>query len=309
MEVLTPSTPATTTEVTTPNTETEAPKKEDAGKEPSGEKKPEEEVPEYKKVKHKVKVNGKEAEVDYDELVKRYQLAEAAEERFQSAAKMRQEADSIKQQLAEYETDPWAYMAKHGKDPYQAAEQLLLRKLQWEQMSEEQRALEIEKQKRIELEKRIEDMTAKERQDALAKAETQAIKEIDDEISEAVTELGVKPTPALIAQIAATLLSYHEAGKQVTAKEVVKRVRDQISTSAREMISSMSVEDLRAFLPKGHLDGLRKAAVDSALAQDPMRSRKPKQADDTSPRAPKGPISTDSYFAKLDQKFKQAPRR
>jgi hypothetical protein len=251
---------------------------------------------------HKVKVNGAEQEVELSKLIERYQKEEAADEKFKSASQLRREAEDMKAQFADIDKNPFEYARKKGIDIHQLAEDILIEKLKWEQSSPEQKELAMERQKRLEYEKRIEELTEKDRHSAAAQAEAKAAKEVDDEIGDALGELGMKPTKAIVANIATTLLSYHEAGRNVTAKEVVKKVRENLQESFKEHISSMSVEDLRAFLPKSHLDGLRKADVQTALAQDPMRSRKKPDATATATRSNK-PVSTDDFFKNMDKKF------
>lgn len=264
-------------------------------------------IPEWKKIKHRVKVNGKEAEVDYDELIKRYQQEAAADEKFKSAAQLREEAAARAKEAEEFEKDPWGHYKKKGKDPYQIAEDLLLQKIKWEQMSQEQKELAEERAKRLELEKRLEDMTAAERAQLQQQADAKAAQEIDDEISAAIQEQGLKPTPAVIAQIAANMLVHLEGNKKVPAKDVVRRTHESIQSAAKELITGMSVEELQAFLPKEALDGLRKAGVAKALAQDPMRSRKEQSATSTTERSGvqtiRRNVSTDEAFAALDKRF------
>lgn len=252
----------------------------------------------------KVKINGAEQDVTIEKLIERYQKEEAADEKFKSAAQLRREAEDLKAQYAEIDRNPFEYARKKGIDIHALAEDILIEKLKWEQSSPEQKELAMERQKRLEYEKRIEELTEKDRNLATQQAEAKAAREIDDEISEALGELGAKPTPAIVANIATTLLSYHEAGREVSAKEVVRRVRENLTVSAKELITSMSVEDLRAFLPKSHLDGLRKAAVESALAQDPMRSRKKPESQESPTRSNK-PVSTDDFFKQMDEKFRR----
>jgi hypothetical protein len=253
--------------------------------------------------KYKVKVNGEEREVALNDLIERYQKEEAAEHKFQSAAQLRKEIASLEERLAK---DPFGYAREKGANIEDLAEQILLEKLRWEKMTDEQKELVMSKQKMSEYEKRIQELTEKDQKLAASQAEAKAAQEIDDEISQALAELGSKPTPGIVAAIATQLLAYHEAGRQVSAKDVVKKVRENLSMSAKELISSMSVDDLRSFLPKSHLDGLRKAAVETALAQDPMRSRHKRAEKTEAIQAPKKPVSTDDYFKQMDAKFKRS---
>jgi hypothetical protein len=252
--------------------------------------------------KHKVKINGVEKELPLSQILAGFQKGEAADERFKSAAQLRQEAEALKAEYAEIDKNPFAYAQKKGINIHQLAEDILIDKMRWEQSSPEQKELAIARQKQLEYEQRIEQLTEKDRQTQSAQIEAKAAQEIDDSISEALGELGMKPTKAIVANIATTLLSYHEAGIEVTPKEVVKRVRENLQLSFQERLEAMSVEEVRALLPKKHLDGLRKAEVESAMSQDPMRSRR-KQEAASQPVTARKPVTTDDYFKSMDKKF------
>lgn len=277
-------------------------------------------APEYTKIKHKVKINGIEQDVDYADLVNRYQQEKAADEKFKSAAQIRDENAKKQREFEEYEKDPWKFWQKRGIDPDEAAEQRLLKKIRdereqnlqgksWDQLSDEEKAfsLDIERRKRLDSEKRIEEMTAEQKKCLVKEAEAKAASEIDEEISAAIKEYGFKPTPAVIAQIAANMLAHLEGGTGVSAKDVVKRTHESVRSASKEYITSMTADELQAFLPKESLDGLRKAMTKSALAQDPLRSRKDdsQTAPQSKPRASHGPTSTDDAFAQLDKRFQR----
>ncbi len=253
---------------------------------------------------YKLKINGQEQEVPVEKLIERYQKEEAADEKFKSAAQMRKEAEELKRQYAEIDKNPFEFARKKGIDIHQLAEDILIEKLRWEKATPEQRELALAKQREIEYEERLKEYTAKEEADKFSQAEATAAKQIDDEIGEALGELGCKPTPAIVANIATTLLSYHEAGREVSTKEVVRRVRENLRANAQELVSSMPIDELKTFLPKSVLDGLRKASVESALAQDPMRSRKKPEQQEQNVSSSK-PVSTDDFFKQMDEKYKR----
>lgn len=69
----------------------------DRAEEESGSEVAEEEEPQ----KYKIKVNGKEEELTMEELIERAQKSQAAEEKFQEAARLRAEADALRKQNIE----------------------------------------------------------------------------------------------------------------------------------------------------------------------------------------------------------------
>jgi hypothetical protein len=281
-------------------------------------------APSFKGTKHRVKVDGTEAEVEYDELVRDYQLRKVSDKRLKEAAELAKRVKAEFDQVESFRKDPWAALKQAGQDPYALAEQLLLQKMEWEGLSEAERRAQLAELKAQSLEERIgaEEKRAKEARSA--QAEAQALREIDDEIGDALKSSGKKPTPRMIARITETLIAHHERQleglrqqfgdeipeeaysrvQRLPASEAVKRVHREYLGDVAEFLSGMSAAELKQALPREILDALRQAEVDAVLSQDPVGSRKARTepAPRSSQRASKR-MSTDDYFAKLEEKI------
>lgn len=277
--------------------------------------------PDFRKLKHKVRVEDKDDEVDYDELVRGYQKARASDQRFQTAKQMMREVEAFKK-------DPFAALKSAGVDKAQIkqmAEQLLLEEIEWEALSPaEQRAIKAEheaKSVKEELEKRTKAEKAKERE----AAETQAVAEIDEEIGQALKAMGRRPTPRLVARITETLIADYERQLQalraehgeelpedaysrlqrMPADRAVKHVQREYVSDIAEYLASLPIDEVRKVLPKELLDGLRQADVAQVLAQDPAGSRKPKAEQPPRQSREKAKrMSSDEYFKKLEEKWR-----
>lgn len=262
------------------------------------------EAPSFKGTKHKVKVNGLESDVDYDELVSSYQLRKASDERFQQAKKMSDQADLTKRELAEFTKDPFKFAAKHNVDPYQLAETLLLQKLEYEQMPESDRKLLAAEQRSKQLEAELETRTKSEREAAQTQAQAKAAQEIDEEISAALNELGRKPTPRFIARMAESMLAHLESqdGERPDAKSVLRKVNSEYATDVAEYLENLPEDQLLTALPQKIRDALRKAEVKHVMSQDPVKSRHEKR-DAPQKQVNVKRMPTDHYFQKLDKKF------
>lgn len=263
----------------------------------------EEEIRELaKKIKHKTKINGKEQEHDYDRLVQLAQLYPAADEKFQQASQKDQEVRKATAEIQQFQQNPWEYAMARGMDPYAMAEQLLLQKLEWESMSQEQKDLEKERIRSARLEEELNKRTASEKQEKLRLAESQAGQEIDQEIGAALKSLGKRPTPRLIAETALAMLAHHEAGGKLAASDAVAMSNRNIDAAVQERLESLTVEEARKVLPAALLDGLRKADVERVMAQDPLRSRRAATSPESKPRQAKI-TSSDEYFERLEKRF------
>lgn len=269
------------------------------------------------KPKYKVKVDKEELEVEVDELIKRYEHVSASNKRMKEAADLRKQAQA---ELEALKKDPWSKIKELGHDPYDLAEKLLLEKMEYDGLSEgEKRALQAE-MKLAQLEKAQQDQDKARSEFLRQQAEHQALKEIDSEISQALAEYGHKPTPRLIARIAETLLAHHETSRsklkeqfgeeipeeawtkaeRLSAKDALKRVDEEYMSDILEYLEGMPVEKL----PKSLREKLREHELKQVLSQDPAGSRKPRQEMQASKKEKAVRTSTDTFFARMDQKFK-----
>ena len=277
----------------------------------------------------KYKVNGKEVEIDLSDETRLDILVSkglGADERFREAKKMMDSIESKYGKMPEWQKNPFWKVIAEGADPTEVAEQLLLEKIKWEEMTDEQREFEKTKRERDQLKSEREKAQEAEREKAQTEARAKAAKEIDDEVTTALKALGRKPTPRLIARIAETLIAEHErqiaplvrqygdldkipdsafqAVKNLPASEAVGRVHKEYLSDIAEYLGALPIDEVEKLLPKQILDGLRQSQVQRVLSQDPMGSRKPRDPSSTpQTRQPaKKRMTTEEYFA---QKLKQ----
>lgn len=252
----------------------------------------------------RVKINGKEKEVAWDELVTNYQLREASDEKFRQAKQLAEEAGMTKKEMQAFLKDPWEFAKKNGLDPYDLAETLLLQKLEYEQMSPDAKARMAAEKRAKELEEDLENRTKSERENAKNAAVAQAVKEIDEEIGEALKASGRKPTPRLIARLAESMLSHLERqdGQRPRAQDVLKNIDHEYMGDISEYLENMPVERLLEVLPQSVRDAIRKADVQRVRSQDPTKGSR-RTLDDAPRQAKIKRMTSDNYFKNLDKKF------
>src|SRR5512138_624677 len=132
----------------------------DADGQPETQKK--EETPAQKK--YRLKVDGEEIEVDETELTRGYSRAKAANKKFEEAASMRKDMQSL---LTQLKNDPLSVLTNPalGVDFKRIAEDFLIEQLRQEQMTPEQRAI-ADKDRQLEQFKRTEEMRQKQAETA-----------------------------------------------------------------------------------------------------------------------------------------------
>lgn len=260
-------------------------------------------VQSFKGTKHKVKIDGKELDVDYDELLRDYQTREA------SSARMRQASQLVEQAKKERESwrkDAFGALKEHGHDPVKFAEDILLQKIEWEQLDPRERKAREAEHRAKTLEEQLGQVKSAEEARELQLAETAAHQELEADILGALKASGRKPTPRIVARLAETMLAHLDASqgaKRVTAADVLSGVQREYDLDLVDYLSELPVEQLRQVLPRKVLDALRKADVDQALSQTPtFETRREKSATPPPARRSKG-MSTDSLFSQLDKKY------
>lgn len=249
----------------------------------------------------KVKVDGHESEVDETELVNSYQKAKAADKRFQEAAQKAKQAEQI---MSALESGDIKFIEqKLGKAKAKALfEDYLIQDLEYEALSPtEKRARELElenktlKQQQEEEKKRVQDQ---EKQKYLQKAH----EEIDNEVHQALSELGMKPTPRLAVRIVDEMIARLEAkGEAIPAKDASARALKGLQSDISEYLPTLTLEQLQQIIPPKVIDMLREGEVNRVLGDRSQRRSKPQQSNQ--PKQQK-PVGIDEYFKRLESKIK-----
>lgn len=281
------------------------------------EPKPIDPLAEFRGKKIKQKVDGQELEVDLEEIIKAYPKISAADKRFMEAASIRKQVDGLLKNITEAQ-DYQSLVKLMGKEKAEKfAEDLLLEKINYEQMSPEQRrAFELEQENKT-LKSREEEAKRARLEQERAAIRAQAVQSIDTEISAALKELGKKPTPRLIARIAEQMLVSLEAGeegldemgnpiprKRMPARDAMTRTLSEFQAELREYIDGLSVEEARKVLPKTLLDGLRKADIDKVITPFHSRSVKPSEEKPKSTNKKHNKMRSEDWFAAMESKFR-----
>lgn len=272
----------------------------------------------------KFKINNREVDVDLSDEAKIDALISkglGADDKFREASKLAQKYSK----LSEWEKNPFFEVLSKGANPLELAEKLLLERIKWEELTPEQREFEETKKERDALKAEREAMSKKEKESRYAAETAKAAQEIDAEVTEALKAMGRKPTPRLIARIAETLIAEHEnqiaplleeygdidaipeemfqAVKGLPASEAVGKVHKEYLNDIAEYLKDLPLDEMKKILPKEILDGLRKADVQSALSQDPVGSRKPRDVSQPTQKQPVKRMSTDEFIKNLEKRL------
>jgi hypothetical protein len=245
---------------------------EDSGEEFDGE---EEATPAEKKKAeaaarkaYKLKVGGKDVEVDEAELLKRAQMGYSADEKWQEASRMRKQMEGFVQLM---QRDPAKALEQMGFDVDKLAEERIQRRIEEMQKSPEQ--IEREKIQReleeLKAEREAERTEAQEREKQ--RLQEQYAIEIENDISSALDDnkFGVPKSPYVVKRIADTMILAVQEGirtnnsklKNITAKDVLPIVQEEIKNELAEMYSIAPDDVFEQLVGKDRLNKYRKAKI------------------------------------------------
>jgi hypothetical protein len=257
--------------------------------------------------KHRVKVDGKEAEVDFDELVKGYTHGAAANARMREAAEARKELEAARQrerQILESMRNPdsiFEMAQKQGIDIDSYMHDRVLKKMQYEMMSPEERAS-------YERDRKLEQYEARDRKEAEArqKAELErmrqhAVTELETNILAHLEKQGGNVSPAVVGRAVDAMIAAMQAGQEISIEEAFKRASGWFERERKSIFDA----EIRAMLEKGEVpkelaEAVRKKDMAALRREPPKRTAPEAQAQKMSPEN-----SVDDFFNSLEKRYKK----
>lgn len=214
------------------------------------------EAPQPNLKKFKLKVDGEEVEEELDlnneqDLIKRLQLARAAEKRISQAKSEKQKAMEI---LKAFEDG--TLLRKHPK-ARDLAEQLLVEQLEDEMLSPEQKELkqlkkfkEDKEREELEKQKAIEMAAAQQKEKAIAD-------QFQKTIIGALDKSGLPKTPDMAKRMAYIMKKNLDLGLQLTPDELAVEVKNELNTLLKALIGSAEGDQLIGLLGEDAAKKLR----------------------------------------------------
>jgi len=260
---------------------------------------PTENIPEYRKIKHKVKIEGQERDVDYDDLVRGYQMETVSQKRFREAREQQQQALSL---IDQFKKDPAEVMRQLGLDPDEWSEKRVAKKLDYEFMTPEQRELFDLRNKMSEYENKDKSAREQEEQRRRQEIETQAAEEVDGLISSLMSQAGYKVSPRVLAAAAQELyndIANDRTLSEETVKQALKRGRDAMASDYGEWLSALPIEEAIKILPQEFQKSLRQFWTKQVTEGKPFSMPKTTPVKSESGSRKQGVRSTvDDFFEK-----------
>lgn len=264
--------------------------------------------------KYKVKLDEDEMEVDEDELLRGYTHAKAANRKFQEAAAERKraaeekaKAERLYQQL---KTDPFKAISELGLNPRELSEEFLLKELEKESWTPEQKkAFELEqKVKEYETKEQERERLAKEHQ-ARAEAEKEAReqhemtekihKEYETKFIETLQSSSLPRNPTVIRRVAEVVFNSLQEGYEIPVEQAVKIVEKDMRSGISDLIRSLDGDRLIEFLGDDTVKKLRKH--DAAKVKNPIPNQKSQPKEEPKPKKSEYIDSNEWYRQMMDK--------
>ena len=258
--------------------------------------------------KYKAKVDGKDLDIDYDELVRGYGHNSAANARMREAAELKKAAESREKALMDNiygwkdnPTSAFDALEKLGIDVDSISHERVLKKMQLEMMSPEERETYDMKQE-------LSRYKSKEAQQAEAKRQ----QEISDMRQNSATQLenGIldylqgKPniSPAVVGRAVDAMIAAAEDGRDISIDDAFNHANGWFEKERKTIFDS----EIRSMLTQGNVpkelaDLVRKADM-AALRKEPPKRNAPESS--TSQQKSTGQ-NVDDFFNTMERKFRK----
>lgn len=214
-----------------------------------------------------LKVNGQEREFSEAEVLKRAQLAEAAQEKFQKAAHLEKLEQAIQK------GDRRAIQKLLGDEKFHNfAVEYLSERLEEEEMSPKERELRQRERQLAEHEERIKAEQQERQAAAMQQLEDHFAKKFDTEFTAAMKQMKLPPTPKAVARMAELMKQNLEMGLDLPATSIAQLVKDEFTVSVKSLMDGLDDDSLAALLGEQVEEKLRKRSM--SKLKNPMGSNR-----------------------------------
>lgn len=211
---------------------------------------------------YKLKINGKDKSFKLDlsndaEMQKYLQKAMASDESFQQAAEVRKAAMQF---ISELKSNPRKVLTDPniGIDLKKLAEEIMSEQLQDLEKTPEQRELEKHKKELESLKKQREDEKKDWEQKEFTRLQQEHERQLETDISAALDVGGLPKTARTVKAMAEYMMIALESGSDLSAKDIVPIVKNATLSEFKEVINSLSDDQLEDFMGKEIIGRLRK---------------------------------------------------
>ena len=258
------------------------------------------------KKKFRLKVDGEEVEEEIDlsneqELIKKLQLAKAAQKRMQEAAEYRRAIEETESEIDEFleglRSNPLAVLShpELGLDMKQIVENYLQQEVEKSQKTPEQIELEEARARLKALEEEKEALENERREEYMERLRVEKAAEIEKELLEAL-ESGDLPQSDYIMNKMVDLASIaYDNGIEISMKDILPIVRESYLRDARQIFGKLPDELVEDILSKDRIRNIRNKQLQALKNQQKPSLNVPDTGKKTETKAEKKQSAKDFF--------------
>lgn len=212
-------------------------------------------------------LKGEDIEItDVNDLIKRAQKGLGAELKFQEAASIKKEAAQLLQMIKE---DPIALLEELGVNTVELSQKRLMKQLEEEQKTPEQKQRETELKELEELRKQVKDRDEAAKQAEFDKIVAEEERKLEEGIVGALNEAKLPIKPAYIKRMVEVMQAGLEHGVNLSPKEALDFAKKEVVSDLRELLDASPDDYLEGLLGDGNIKRIRKQYLAKARAKVP----------------------------------------
>lgn len=263
----------------------------------------------WETVKHKIKVNDVEQELDYQDLINRAQKGMGADSKYQEAAAMRKQAETALRMLKEDPTKAYKLLGIDNNTQKQWAIKYLEEQAVESMLTPEQKAARDERNQLLSAAQELEALKKEKQQTELAQRQAVLEQQLGDKIVTTLDSSGLPKTREVVKRIAQKMLTYREAGfKQVTPQDVIDDVKQEYQSDLKAMLGGSAEDQLEAFLGDETVQKLIASRNKKIVAKNSPFTASPKgntKKVDSKGKDTKKEYKGNQWRSELENKFKK----
>jgi hypothetical protein len=252
------------------NSEESSEESEDASEEAASEEEPAEEAEapkEEPKRTWKMKVMGEEREFDektlldnMDDILKFAQMGESANKKFEEAANLRKESETLVQMLKD---DPAAVLSNPniGVDLKKFAQDILNQEIENMKKTPEQKEKETLQQQLEDARKALKDAEEQKQSNELKQMEDEAARDLENNMLSAIEAGGLPKNPYVVRRMADYMLLAMKQGVDLSPDDVFPLVKSELQKDLKDLIGASPDDVFEDLVGKDRISNYRKKSI------------------------------------------------
>lgn len=241
-----------------------------------------------------VNIDGQNVEVSKDELLKGYQRAQAANQRFMEAARLKKEAEEERNLLQNDGFEAALKYAGNTKEFREKVESWLWNQLQREQMDPKDLELEELRAKAKEAEELKQRQQEEEEKRQFAELQAKEEERYLKEFNNAFSARGIEPEPKDIQEVSAILYNAATNNYDMPINDAIDIYLEKRNSEIESFLSKADIDRLEKLIGKDKINQIRKKEIQK-LKNPTGRSSKPAEPQ----KQKEAKIAASDFFSNL----------